>query len=391
MSGKTKALLAAIMLGLLIAGCTTPSAPKPGSFDSFRPLIPYSVDSSQGTWATFPMGQLGNKLNTFWQLFHRQPGTSRWSNQVKATATATNGGLLLASNQTELAVAIRPSVDLTFTPIIFTVNGGSTWSNGLLDSPIARSPAAFALGPDNSGLALVENGLGNYVVESPPGLKAWVIIATRKSLDAVKGACSVDQIVGVNFLISTPLIETTCKGSNGLGVYTVDNSHPQEIETIRSFRPAIRHLQLLGSESTASATEILLQATQTRHLELLVETVQVDGSGGTPVVSTVQISLGNRSQVSSLSWNSQGDMLVLANSQSTGQLGLEYFPTRRAWSTQATPSFSASSLVLGNDGSIWEFETSGKTLQIAQHLPGATGWTSPTSTRVALQYGSSNF
>jgi len=57
----------------------------------------YVVQSSAGTWVTLPMGRLNQPLNTFWQLFFRPTGMTTWNDKVGATATATNGGLIMAA------------------------------------------------------------------------------------------------------------------------------------------------------------------------------------------------------------------------------------------------------------------------------------------------------
>ena len=97
------------------AGTAAPSFPTP---------LATSVQTAAGTWATIAMGHLGQPLNTFWQLFFQPPGATSWSNQVEATATATNGGLVLASaGDRSVIVGVRPSVRLSFTPLIATSNG----------------------------------------------------------------------------------------------------------------------------------------------------------------------------------------------------------------------------------------------------------------------------
>ena len=120
-----------------------------------------SVQTSDGTWATIPMGRLDEPLNTFWQLFYRPDGSVPWSNRVEATATATNGGLVLASAGPSLLVGVRPSVDLTFTPLISTSNGGRSWSDGLVAKELAARPDALATTAGHA-LALV-----NAAVEQP--------------------------------------------------------------------------------------------------------------------------------------------------------------------------------------------------------------------------------
>ncbi|HLH99529.1 MAG TPA: hypothetical protein VKV06_02005, partial [Acidimicrobiales bacterium] len=76
-----------------------------------------------------PMGRLDQPINTFWQLLHLPRGGGRWSNQVEATATATNGGLVLAPAGSSLLVGIRPSTRLRFTPLIATTDAGRHWAN----------------------------------------------------------------------------------------------------------------------------------------------------------------------------------------------------------------------------------------------------------------------
>ena len=105
------------------------------------------------------MGRLDEPLNTFWQLFYRPNGSVPWSNRVEATATATNGGLVLASAGPSLLVGVRPSVDLTFTPLISTTNGGRSWSDGLVAKELAARPDALATTAGHA-LALVITSVG---------------------------------------------------------------------------------------------------------------------------------------------------------------------------------------------------------------------------------------
>ena len=124
-----------------------------------------SVHASGGTWATVPMGDLGQPLNTFWQLLFRPDGSASWSDRVEATAVATNGGLVLAGGGQALVVGVRPSNLLTFSPLIATTNAGRSWSNGLLSQGLAPRPAALATGPAQT-LAIVEGRGGTKVVRA---------------------------------------------------------------------------------------------------------------------------------------------------------------------------------------------------------------------------------
>ena len=92
-----------------------------------------SIGSSSGTWATLPMGRTNQPRNTFWQLFFQPAGATSWTDEVGATATATNGGLVLATAAGRPFIAgIRPANLLRFSPLISTTDGGVTWTNGVL-------------------------------------------------------------------------------------------------------------------------------------------------------------------------------------------------------------------------------------------------------------------
>ncbi len=138
-----------------------------------------SVRASGGTWATVAMGDLGQPLNTFWQLMFRPDGSGKWTDHVEATATATNGGLVLAGGGGPLIVGVRPSHDLTFSPLISTTNAGRSWSNGLLDEGLASRPEALAAGPGGRALAIVEGHGGAEVVRSNGNLTTWQPLMTR--------------------------------------------------------------------------------------------------------------------------------------------------------------------------------------------------------------------
>jgi hypothetical protein len=80
-----------------------------------------------------------------WQLLFRPAGTASWSDQVESTATATNGGLVLASaGGRSLIVGVRPAEDFTFSPLISTDDAARSWSNGLLTDGLAAHPDALA-------------------------------------------------------------------------------------------------------------------------------------------------------------------------------------------------------------------------------------------------------
>lgn len=175
-------VVGAVLASVSVCSCGTSSATSQpaatksmgGSLGQALPTpLATSVEAGGGTWATVPMGKLTQPLNTFWQLFYRSNGSSSWSDKVQATAVATNGGLVLAAARKSLSVGVRPSNDLTFSPIISTVDSGRSWSNGLLTQGLAAHPEALATGPGGTALAIVDGRRGGEVLNSTQGLSSW--------------------------------------------------------------------------------------------------------------------------------------------------------------------------------------------------------------------------
>ena len=109
-----------------------------------------------GTWAVVPMGHLDQPLNTFWQLFFRPTGGTRWSDFASDLAVATNGGILLATqNGRSLLVGIRPANLLDFSPLLVTPNGGRTWVAATPVAALAAHPNSLAIEPGGQALAFV--------------------------------------------------------------------------------------------------------------------------------------------------------------------------------------------------------------------------------------------
>lgn len=180
-----------------------------------------SVQTSSGTWATIPMGRLDEPLNTFWQLFYRPDGSVPWSNRVEATATATNGGLVLASAGPSLLVGVRPSVDLTFTPLISTSDGGRSWSDGLVAKELAARPDALATTAGHT-LALVNSSVGAQVLVDVGGISKWQVLITQGDLARASAgkSCGLGSLTSVGYLGAQPLVGGSCAHVGVVGLFT---------------------------------------------------------------------------------------------------------------------------------------------------------------------------
>ena len=179
-----------------------------------------SVQTSDGTWATIPMGRLDEPLNTFWQLFYRPDGAVRWSNQVEATATATNGGLVLASSGPSLLVGVRPSVHLTYTPLVSTSDGGRSWSDGLVAEGLAARPSALAT-TGGQALALVSTGAAAQVLADMGSTAKWQTLVTEGDLARGRAglSCGLGSLTSVGYLRARPLIGGSCAHAGVVGLF----------------------------------------------------------------------------------------------------------------------------------------------------------------------------
>ncbi len=213
---------AALVLGACATSSTTAKAAPPAAL--LPTSLATSVETAGGTWATVPMGHTGDVADTFWQLFYRPAGRGAWSDKVQATATATNGGLVLApAADGFLVVGIRPSIDLRFTPLIATKDSGAVWSNGLIDQAMAARPVALAVAPGNTALAIVGGRSGGSVLSSKGGLSQWQSLVTLGSLAESTQArrCSPDALTAVAYepAAGAPLVGTSCDRPGVVGLF----------------------------------------------------------------------------------------------------------------------------------------------------------------------------
>jgi hypothetical protein len=180
-----------------------------------------SVQSSSGTWVTLPMGHLSQPLNTFWQLFFRPTGGTTWSDEVEATATATNGGLVLATAAGQpFIAAVRPTNLLHFSPLISTSDGGRAWANGLLPEGLSARPDALSSAPTGQTLAIVDRGSGTAVLASAGTLSTWRTLTTSRQLasEPAGTTCGLQALTAVAFQASSPLVGANCSRPGVVGM-----------------------------------------------------------------------------------------------------------------------------------------------------------------------------
>lgn len=183
-----------------------------------------TLSSASGDTAVVPMGQLGEPLNTFWQLFVRPAGATRWD-LVTPPGVADNGGLVVDEgtgtlDPSTVLAGFEPSQSLTFSPLALSTDQGTTWSPGLLGAGLAAVPDALAGAPGTRLVALARTG-GGTVLTSSGSISAWSTVARRSAIASSPAgrACRVGRLTAVAFdPAGNPLVGASCTtpGTTGL-------------------------------------------------------------------------------------------------------------------------------------------------------------------------------
>jgi len=259
-------LAVSALASVLIAACgSSVRASRELAAPSIPTPLATSIQTAAGAWATVAMGRLDEPLNTFWQLLFRPSGSPSWSNQVKATAVATNGGLVLASpGGRGLLVGVRPTNLLTFSPLIYTANAGRSWSTGLLADGLAARPDALATDSASRMLALVNARAEAEVLESTGGPSRWrTLVGARALASTVAGrSCGLTTITAVGYMGETPLAAGSCSRPDVLGVFAVRAGSWQLLEGRTPSSLARDHSEVLALESSDGSIDALLGSSE---------------------------------------------------------------------------------------------------------------------------------
>lgn len=227
---RSGTLAAAVTAALAVTACAGPGAAAPGAAAPGTagsgaaglraapvPPVPLatSLATSAGAWAVVPMA----RNPAFWQVFTRPgPAGSAWKLDTPPGA-ASNGGLVAAGGTAGgtdggtdggLSVAVRPSQDLTFTPLAATASGAARWTQPPpLPGGIADAPDSLAVrGKD---LAAV-TGHGT-VTASTDGGTAWRALAAP-----ARQVCGTVTVTAVSLTAGGGLLAGGACGLGGTAV-----------------------------------------------------------------------------------------------------------------------------------------------------------------------------
>jgi hypothetical protein len=351
-----------------------------------------SVQVGGGTWATLPMGNLHQPLNTFWQLFYRANGSTSWSDKVQATAVATNGGLVLAAGGNSLSVGIRPSQDLTFTPIISTADSGRSWSDGLLTEGIVARPEALATGPGGTALALAEGRHGGEVLKSTHGLSSWqpLVSAGALSAGASGRACGLRGLTAVGYVSGTAVLGASCDQPGETGLFVQHGASWQSTgPPLSSQQGAAQVLGLLPLHPGTGLAALLAQTPAGGSATRLL--VAWTNDAKTWRASRI-LTLGQGDRLASIGADDDNGVFVLATLPD-GQDELAVTDSASSgsgWRQLSRPPPGTSTLAFGPGTSVAALAVSGTVLTVWAWSTGSAKWLEKQVMHVPVQFGSSS-
>ena len=389
MNSTARPALIAIALAsaALATGCGSTASPgpgpAPGTPSAGAPFLATSLGTTAGTWATTVMGGPAASHNNFWQLFVRPAGSTRWK-LVTPPGVADNGGLVTAGTGGQsLITGIRPSQDLTYTPLTTTRDGGQAWAPaGPLDAALADLPDALAAAPRTGRLlALLTDGT---VKAAAPGYTRWTTLTSRRWLATTPAGrrCGLATLTAGAFTPSgTPLLAGRCSRPATVGIFAASNG------TWQAAGPALpsaldhQHATVLRLTRTSTGNAALLETGTGPDAALLA--AWSTGTGGHWALSPVLRPRGAR--LTSASFGPSGAAAVVL----TGNRAETITGPGAAWRPLPALPAGTTTLAPGPSGGYDALAVHRTRLTIWQLGPGTTAWQATQAMTVPVQFGSS--
>jgi hypothetical protein len=335
------------------------------------------------------MGDLSKQTDTFWQLLHAAPGSSRWS-LVTPPGVADNGGLVAGASAGSIVVAVLPSRLLRFSPLAQSNDGGRSWNPVFLPGVVAARPDALAvpLTPAGGATAVVTGG-GALVASK--SLSSWSPLVMATGLARVSPGCGVTALDAVAIVPGgDPAVATGCRRGGEVGVFTRTGGEWQSDGitldgSLRGSSTEVLRLQVTGSTTTA-----LVSARRAGRTAL----VALWRTGAAPWTASSPLPLGATSGVLSTSVGTDGALAVLLGAR--GRRPVAYHAVAGgAWLPLPLPppsttalSFTPGTGDLGASG-VAAFTVHGESLGVFALTPAGSRWVRVQSSRIPLAYGSS--
>ena len=329
------------------------------------------------------MGGSAASHNNFWQLFMRPAGSTEWK-LVTPPGVADNGGLVTANTGGQsLITGIRPSQDLTYTPLTTTRNGGQAWSPaGPLDAALADAPDALAAAPGTGRLlALLTNGT---VKTAAPGYTRWTTLATQRSLATtpVGRRCGLTALTAAAFTPSgTPLMAGRCSRPGTVGIFAAKNGTWQAVGPALPATLDHQHTTVLRLTRTSTGNVALLETGAGPAAALLA--AWSAGNGGHWALSPVVRLHGAR--LMSASFGAEGGAALVL----TGNRAETITGPGATWRPLPALPAGTATLAPGPAGGFDALAVHRTRLTIWQLGPGTNAWRATQAMNVPVQFGSS--
>jgi hypothetical protein len=291
--------------------------------------------------------------------------------------------VLAAQDARTLVTGIRPSLDLAFSPVTATSNGGASWSTTPPNPGLANVPDALAAAPSGELIAV---GQDRQVQTASAGGGNWTALTSQQALATAIPArgCAPGSLTAAAFTPSgQPLVAGTCghAGVAGIFGYAGGTWHPAGPALPAAL--AGQRVQVIRLTRTTAGDVALLEAGTTGSVRLLAAWT---GDGGQHWKLSPVASLG-ASYVVSASFGPGGAVAVALGD---GR-GLTIASPGTTWQPLASlPAGRAVVLALPASGGTDALAADGSTLT-AWRLTGSPGrWVKAQSVKVPIQYGSSS-
>jgi hypothetical protein len=386
---RTRALaatVAAIASSAALAACGSSSASSSAdaAAASSTPAVSLatSLSTAKDSWAIVPVAA----NPTFWEVFVRPAKSATWR-LATPPGVADNGGLVAAAGTGgALTVAVRPSQNLTFTPLASTADAGTAWSTGgPISAGVAASPGALAV--SGSQLAAL---LGNGTIEaSSDAGSSWRTLARPGTIAASAAGrkCGTVGVTAVSFgpLPTEVLAAGTCGATGTAGFFDYSPGGWRRLS-----------LPVSGQLVRLSAGTALVRAKAGLTVVWpggwvayapLASAARPTSAAWTvsaplPVTSAVIASGG----LGGATATSPGGVWVLMPGGQAATIG---GPGQQWLLLPPTPAHT-SVLASGPGNSVDALAVSGSTLTVWQLDRGSTIWTKAQTMSVPVQYGSSS-
>lgn len=377
------------VLGLSAAACSSSGSsttPVQGGALSPTPLAT-SLESAGATWATIPMGNLDQPLNTFWQLFELPQGATGWSNQVQSTGVATNGGIVLASSPGGTVVAaVRPSNMLTYSPAAVTDDAGRSWSTSLVDAGLADHPDTLALGSDDAFALAAGGDGGEQLLEGGAALGDWHRVVDQQALaDTAAGrACGVVSLVAVADVSGSAVVGAACSTPGTVGVLSDGPGGWRLAGPRLPASLARRPAEVLGLWPVDGGLDTLVAVSGGTGQEADLVEASSAGAGQWTVSSPSAIPDGDA--MASFGPTASGGVFVLATGP-RGDLLETDSGAGTGWTVLPAPPGGTQTVAFPAGGPAYAMAGDGTVLKVWSL---AAGWSLIQTTDVPIQFGSSS-